>query len=104
MAAKFKVTLGALPDFILPVSFVMPNGDEAEIKFKVRHKKASEIKALYDGEAKDYTFINEVCTGWDLEDEFNSENAQAIVDFFPSIALALAQAYMGALVGQRVKN
>jgi hypothetical protein len=104
MAAKFKLTLGRLPDFKLPVKFIMPNGEEAKIVFTVKHKTGGEIEELYQTGAKDAEFITNIACGWDLEEEFNSENADMLVKLYPAAAIALASAYVGALAGQRVKN
>ncbi|ATN93795.1 tape measure chaperone [Citrobacter phage IME-JL8] len=103
--AKFKITLGALPDFALPVKFIMPNGDEAKITFKVKHRPSNEVQELYDRQdIKDHDFIMELASGWDLEEEFNQENAEMLVRYYPGAALALTSTYLRALAGQRVKN
>ena len=105
MAAKFKLTLAPLPDFNLPVFFQMPNGERAEVGFKVRHIMASEVQALYQQEGvKDSDFILKVATGWNLDEEFNEENAIKLIGFYPAAAIALTQAYLSALAGQRAKN
>lgn len=103
--AKMKLTLGPLPDFKLPVKFVLPDGNEQDIVFTVKHKKSSEIQELYQKEGiKDPEFITSIASGWDLDDEFNEENAKLLIEYYPGAALALMGAYLGALAGQRVKN
>lgn len=103
--AKFKLKIAPMPDFKLPVKFKLPNGDEATIVFTVKHKKSTEIQELYQREAmRDAEFITEIATGWNLEEEFNEENAAALVEYYPAAALALMGSYLGALAGQRVKN
>lgn len=102
--ANMKVTLGRLPDFKLPVTFNMPNGEKADIVFTVRHMKASEMQDLYNTERSDSQMITDIASGWNLPEEFNQENAQELVDLYPGAALALAGAYLSALAGQRVKN
>lgn len=104
--AKMKLTLAALPDFKLPVKFMMPNGEEQSIVFTVRHMKASEVQEMYSSEkvTSDSDMIMNIATGWNLEEEFTAENAKLLVDYYPSAALALAGSYLQALAGQRVKN
>lgn len=104
--AKFKLTLGALPDFKLPVKFTMPNGEEAKIVFTVKHVKANEIQDLYASEnaISDVEMITKLAVGWDLEEEFNEENVKELISYFPASALALTGTYLAALAGQRVKN
>ena len=104
--AKFKLTLGALPDFKLPVKFTMPNGEEAKIVFTVKHIKASEIQDLYASEnsISDVEMITKLAVNWDLEEEFNEENIKELISYYPASALALTGTYLAALAGQRVKN
>lgn len=103
--AKFKLKLGALPDFKLPVKFQMINGDEAEVIFTAKHRKAKEIQEVFHTEGlKDFDFVKEICSGWNLEEEFNDENIEELVSLFPASVLALTNAYMQALAGQRAKN
>lgn len=104
--AKFKLTLGALPNFKLPVKFTMPNGEEAKIVFTVKHVKANEIQDLYASEnaISDVEMITKLAVGWDLGEEFNEENVKELISYFPASALALTGTYLAALAGQRVKN
>lgn len=103
--SKIKITLGALPDFALPVKFTMPNGEEGKIVFRVKHRPSNEIQELYDRDGiKDHEFIMELAKGWDLEEEFNQENVTTLVRYYPGAAVALTSTYLQALAGQRVKN
>ena len=79
--AKMKITLKPLPDFKLPVTFNMPDGEQGEIVFTVRHIKAKEVQALYESSdvVSDSDFIMKLATGWNLEEEFNAENAAELV-------------------------
>lgn len=102
--AKFKLKIGALPDFKLKVPFVLPNGSDCDITFTVRHKKSSDVEELFDKGANNLEFIKFLCVGWDLEEEFNDENIGELCSLFPSIPLMLPQEYFKALAGYRVKN
>lgn len=104
--ANMKLTLGRLPDFKLPVDFVLPNGDEQRVVFTVKHMKSTEIQELYEAQdpTKDHEFILQLATNWDVVDEFNEENVKELVDLFPGAVIALMGAYMRALAGIRVKN
>ncbi|AKJ74003.1 tail length tape measure protein [Salmonella phage 36] len=44
--AKMKLTLAPLPDFKLPVKFVLPDGNEQKIVFTVKHKKPARFKSF----------------------------------------------------------
>ncbi|WEY17677.1 putative tape measure chaperone [Vibrio phage Vc1] len=103
--AKMKLkTVKRLPDFWLPVEFVLPDGNVAEFKFKVKHHTSDELKEITGREQDDIEFILAIATGWDLEDEFNIENVSDLVKTYPAAVLALMGNYMKALAGQRVKN
>lgn len=104
--AKMKITLGKLPDFKLPVEFILPNGDVGEITFTVRHVSVDEFQKMYSSDEviRDHELIMNLASGWNLSEEFNEENAKELVSHYPAAALALASQYMRALAGQRVKN
>lgn len=103
--AKFKLSLKALPDFKIPVKFQMANGEDAEVVLTVKHKKSSDLQEILNREnLSTDALINEICTDWDLEEEFNEENVKEFASLFPASVLALTTEYMKALAGQRVKN
>lgn len=104
--SKFKVSLSVnLPDFKLPVDFMLPNGVEANIVFTVKHIGTDEVQKMYlDKDMTDEKFITNLAVGWDLEDEFNVDNVRKAAHLYPSVAIALPQAYLSALAGYRVKN
>lgn len=103
--AKFKLSLAALPDFKLPVTFQMANGDDAQVVLTVKHKKSSELQEILQRENLSTTDIfKEICTDWDLEEEYNDENVAEFASLFPASVLALTTEYMRALAGQRAKS
>lgn len=103
--SKFKVKLGRLPDFKLPVTATLPNGQEGTITFIVRHMKAEEIQELFSkAEATDVEFLEKLCSGWDLEEEFNEENRKELISLYPGFVVKLVSQYVQALAGNRVKN
>lgn len=103
--AKFKLSLKALPDFKLPVKFQLANGEDYDIVLTVKHKKSSELQEILNRENfSTKELINEICSDWDLEDQFNDENVDKFVDLFPGAVPSLMETYMKALAGQRVKN
>jgi hypothetical protein len=103
--AKFKLVLGALPDFKLPIEFVMINGEKATITFTAKHRKSKDIQEILQRDSmSEAEFIKELCVAWDLEEEFNDENIEELCGLFPSSVLSLTNEYMKALAGQRTKN
>lgn len=103
--AKMKLkTVKRLNDFWLPVEFVLPDGNVAEFKFKVRHLTSDELKEITGREQDDIQFIMSIASGWDLDDEFNEEGVTELVKTYPAAVLAMMGDYMKALAGQRVKN
>lgn len=109
MAKKFDISLigegDRLPDFKLPVDFTLPNGDERRITFTVKHLDADELGKVLQAEgANDITVYKELCTGWDLKDEFSDATVTRLAKLFPGCAIGLINAYMSALAGNRAKN
>lgn len=106
--ARMKVKLGKMKDFFMPVQFNAHDGEEMEMKFKVRHMKRDEFLAQMQAEGSekldDTQFIMMLASDWDLEEKFNEENVKELVELFPAITLGLTQEYLTAMVGQRVKN
>lgn len=104
---SFKVTLSErLPDFQLPVKFVLPNGVEAKFAFTVKALTSSELNATLK-DASNQTgaqFIKSLASGWELEDEFSDENINKLVDLYPAVVGGLISTYTQALAGYRVKN
>lgn len=104
---SFKVTLSErLPDFPLPVKFVLPNGVEATMVFTVKALTSSELNAVLK-DASNQTgaqFVKSLASGWELEDDFNDENLDKLVDRYPSVVGGLISTYTQALAGYRVKN
>lgn len=106
MAAKFK--LKPVADFKLPVTFNMPNGEEAKVIFTVAHRKSKDVTELFEGpiedRVNDLAFLKEFAKGWDLDEEFNDENLQEAIDFFPGMVISFSYEYIRALAGNRTKN
>lgn len=106
MSKKFKITLGRLPDFKLPVSMTLQNGETGDMCFTVRHLKASELQEMMQQEkpVSDVEFIKTIASGWDLEEEFNDENIAELLSLFPMAAASMMEAYTSAMIGARAKN
>lgn len=49
-------------------------------------------------------FIAGAAEGWSLDDEFNQENIERLVDAFPGSGSAIAEAYRTAILEGRIKN
>lgn len=48
--------------------------------------------------------IQEVATGWDLEDDFTPENLKELISRYPGVQAKLFQLYHERIVGNRAKN
>ena len=104
---SFKVTLSErLPDFQLPVKFVLPNGVEATMVFTVMALTSSELnEALKNAQNQTGAqFVKTLASGWELEDEFSDDNVNKLVDRYPAVVGGLISVYTQALAGYRVKN
>ncbi|MDH5858990.1 phage tail assembly chaperone [Lampropedia aestuarii] len=48
--------------------------------------------------------IQEVARGWDLEDDFTSDNLKELINRYPGVQAKLFQQYHERILGNRVKN
>lgn len=74
--------------------------------FTVKALTSSELNAALK-DASNQTgaqFVKSLASGWELEDDFNDENLDKLVDRYPAVVGGLISTYTQALAGYRVKN
>ena len=120
-----KIKLGSRPaSFSKVVKFPMLDGTEGAIKVDFKYRTRSEFGKFVDeaveanaepdavvGNPKSYLFaivgaeyILKIANGWDLDDEFNLDNALKLCDELPAAATAIMQTYRAAIVEGRLGN
>lgn len=124
MSKKFKIKQN--PTFKAKVVIPVVGGDGVETEFEFKYLTRKELAAMYDkwsDEAKKLTFedvtlaeltdqemklqvvqIKDIVCGWDIEDEFNDENIEGLVNISINIVKAVTDVYQKAYVESKLGN
>lgn len=101
-------TLKLVPDptFRAKVGIPVAGGDPATVSMTFKHRTTKELDAFIKSreDKLDIDTFFEMVVGWDLTDEFNRENVEKLLQNYGGAALAIYQAYVGELIGARIKN
>ena len=101
-----KLTLAVNPTF--PVTVSIPKAGEPAVTLKLtcKHRTKAQLDEFIKSRAdkEDVTTIQDMATGWDLDDEFNAENIECMCQNYISAPLECYRAYIGQLVGEKAKN
>lgn len=101
-----RLKLVADPKFRAKVAIPLAGGDPVEVEFQFKHKTKTALNEFISSrEGKsDTDTIFEITAGWELEDEFNKENVNTLLENYAGSAVAIYQTYIEELVQARVKN
>ena len=124
MSKKFKIKQN--PTFKAKVVIPVVGGDGVETEFEFKYLTRKELAAMYDKwseEAQKLTFedvtlaeltdqemklqvmqIKDIVCGWDIEDEFNDENIEGLVNISINIVKAITDVYQKAYVESKLGN
>jgi hypothetical protein len=103
MSVKFTLTPN--PTFKAPVEIPMPDGRVAKPVFEFKHRTKDALDSLVKNtKIKDPDLLKEILTGWDLDDEFNDANIEALCSNFVMAPRAILNVYITALVEGRRGN
>lgn len=101
-----KLILTAEPTFKAPVAIPVPGGKTATVQFTFKWRTRDEAKEWLEGVEKlsDEEIVLSAASGWDLDDEFNDTNVNALLQKFGGSARAIFNAYVDELRGAKAKN
>ena len=101
-----KLTLTASPTFTAKVAIPVPGAKAVPVEFKFKGRTKDEFKELLEGmaEREDVEAILEVASGWDLEDVFNEDNVEKLVQNYIGSAKAILEKYITELSAVRLGN
>lgn len=124
MSKKFKIKQN--PTFKAKVVIPVVGGDGVETEFEFKYLTRKELATMYDkwsDEAKKLTFedvtlaelteqemklqvmqIKDIVCGWDIEDEFNDENIEGLVNISINIVKAITDVYQKSYVEAKLGN
>jgi hypothetical protein len=104
--AKPKFNLTVNPTFKAPVNIAIPGGKAVDVEFTFKYRNKDELKEFVD-EMKgktDVVLIEEMASGWELDDPFNAESLEKLTQNYPGSSMGITQVYISELQGVRAKN
>lgn len=101
-----KLKLVAAPTFKAKVGIPVAGGKAVDVEFVFRHRTKSELDEFIKtrAEKSDADSFMDMCSGWDLDDEFNKENVEQLLESYIGSAVATYRAYIDELVAAKAKN
>lgn len=104
MSAKFK--LDPNPTFDAPVPVPVHGKGTHNVRFTFKHMSKDQL-ADVSASAKDMTeveSIKAVALGWELDDEFNDENIQKLIQNYQGAGSAIISTYLSEIRQARMGN
>lgn len=104
MAVKFK--LDPNPTFKAKVSIPVPGSRPADVEFEFRHFTRDDYAAIFSGDSTptDKELILKIVKGWELEDEFNADNLDRLLQNYQGAASAIVGKFANELIPARLGN
>ena len=101
-----KLSLSAAPTFKAPVPIPVPGGDPVPVEFTFKHRTRDAALAWLEAsrDAKDVDAVLDLAAGWELDDAFNAENIERLLQNYAGAGVAIVNAYLEELRGARSKN
>jgi hypothetical protein len=101
-----KLKLDPAPTFTAPVAIPVAGGGFESVKFTFKHRTRDEMQAFLKtvDELKDVEMVRAVATGWELTDDFDSENIEKLVQNYIGSPKAIFDTYLDELFKARQKN
>ncbi len=99
------------PTFKVDVTIPVPGGKDGKLSIEFNHKGKKALKEFFDSltdennQRSDADALGELIMGWSgVDEKFSPENLEALLDAYPSAAMALFEAYRKEVLEARVKN
>lgn len=101
-----KLALKANPTFTKKVGIPVAGGAVSDVTFTFKHRTKTELEKFIDSrpDKDDVETFMAMVEAWDLEEEFNIENATELLENYIGAALAVYRAYIDELVAAKAKN
>ena len=96
-----RLSLTPAPTFKATARVPVPGGEPADIVCTFRHRSRSELTELFDGKPPDGDYLMAILVGWDLDDEFNRENVDRLIEMHHGAPTAISEVYLTELTGGR---
>lgn len=104
--AKSKFSLAVKPTFAALVAIPVAGGDAEKVEFTFKARTKDEfsefIAAVKDME--DVELVQQVASGWGLEDAFEAKNIELLCQNYLGAARAIVEKYIAELTQARLGN
>lgn len=101
-----KFTLTASPTFTSKVSIPVPGSKAVPVEFKFKGRTKDEFKKFLETmtDHEDLHVVLEMASGWDLEDVFNEDNVEKLLQNYIGSGRAIIEKYINELSAARLGN
>lgn len=104
--SKLKFTLDPKPMFEMPVALPVHGAGTVDVKFTFRHRTRDEMSAFMKSAPgrPDVDLIQDVATGWELDDPFDAKSIAKLVQNYAGAAAAIVSTYINEIGQARLGN
>lgn len=108
--AKNKFSLTAAPTFEATVAIPVPGKNPAPVVFTFKHRERAAFLELMDTlsgggeERSDTELILSIASGWDLDEPFDAEHVEQMLERYIGSGNAIVTTYIREQSGARQKN
>jgi hypothetical protein len=104
-----KIQLVAAPTFKAVVDIPVPGGKPAGVQFTFKARTKAAFKEFLDsltddGNQEDPDVIMSIASGWELDDPFDRDNVDKLVQNYIGSSRAIIEKYITELTAARAKN
>ncbi|WP_041742285.1 phage tail assembly chaperone [Collimonas fungivorans] len=101
-----KLILKAAPTFKAKVGIPVAGGEPVPVEFTFKHRTKSALDEFIKSRAdqSDAESLLAMAEAWDLDDEFNQESIELLLENYIGSALAVYRTYIDQLMQAKVKN
>jgi hypothetical protein len=101
------LTLAPAATFPVSVRIHVPGGDDVPVQFTCSHKGKAALGDFVSRASSmgDLEAVSEIVTGWvGVDAEFDRDNLAAMLDAYPTAAVAILEAYLAEIGKAAAKN
>ena len=104
--AKVAFVLNPKPTFDAKVALPVHGSNTVDVGFTFKHKSRAEVADLLGDNAptNDVDLLLEICAGWELDDEFNKDNAELLAQNYIGAIPAIWSRYLELIAQKREGN
>ncbi|WP_236233693.1 phage tail assembly chaperone [Pseudomonas tohonis] len=103
-----KFVLDPAPTFKAPVEIPVHGGNATPVVFEFKHRSRDEMLKLSDrangGELNELDSVLEVAVGWELDDPFNAESIEKLLQNYQGAGHAVIRKYLEEIRQARLGN